>query len=81
MLASTPFLLAPRRPCPSSMRLRSMCVHAKAKTRNQQTSNGRKRCEKYMKRHKTDEHNRHDKHSMKASKQVEKQTSKKMNKR
>ena len=42
MLAFAPFLLAPRRTCPSSMRLCSMCVHAKAKTRNQQTSNGRK---------------------------------------
>ena len=33
MLAPTPFLLAPRRQCPNSMRPHSMCVHAKAKTR------------------------------------------------
>ena len=33
MLASSPFLLAPRRPCPNSMHPHSMCVHAKAKTR------------------------------------------------
>ena len=42
MLASLPLLLAPRKPCPSSMRSHSMCVHAKAKTRNQQTSNEKK---------------------------------------
>ena len=42
MLTSSPFLLALGRPCPNSMRPRSMCVHAKAKTRNQQTSNGKK---------------------------------------
>ena len=33
MLAPTLFLLMPRSPCPSSMRPRSMCVHAKVKTR------------------------------------------------
>ena len=50
MLASSPFLLAPGRPCPRSMHPRSMCVHAKAKTRNKQTSNRRKRCKEHMKR-------------------------------
>ena len=57
-----------------------MCVHAKAKTRNHQTSNGRKRCKEYMKRHKIDERDRHGKHSKKASKQAKKQTSEKANK-
>ena len=49
MLASTPFLLALGRLCPSSKRPHSMCVHAKAKIRNQQTSNGRKGCKGYVK--------------------------------
>ena len=34
MLTSTTFLLVLGRPCPSSKRPYSMCVHAKAKTRN-----------------------------------------------
>ena len=33
VLASLPFSLPPRRSCPSFMRPRSICVHAKAKTR------------------------------------------------
>ena len=45
MLTSSPFLLAP-----SSKRPRFMCVHAKAKTRNQQTSNGRKKIKKAYER-------------------------------
>ena len=53
MHASLPFLLVPRRPCPNFMCPRSMCVHAKAMIRNQQTSNGRKKmqraCEKGIK--------------------------------
>ena len=48
-LISTCFLLALGRLCPSSVRPRSMCVHAKARTRNQQISNGRKRCKEHMK--------------------------------
>ena len=80
MLASLPFLLAPWRSCPSSMRPCSMCVHAKTKTRNQQTSNGRKRCKEYMKRHKADKHDGHGKQrNKKASKQAKRQTSKKAN--
>ena len=63
MLAFAPILLALRRPCPSSMRPRSMCVHAKVKKRNQQTSNGRKRCKVHMKEHKVYKHNRHGKQS------------------
>ena len=43
MLASLPLLFVPGKPCPSSMRPRSMCVHAKAKTRNHQTSNGKEK--------------------------------------
>ena len=39
MLASSPFLLVPGRSYPSSMHPRSMFVYAKAKTRNQETSN------------------------------------------
>ena len=81
MLASAPFLLAPGKPCPISMRPYSMCVHAKAETRNQETSNGRKRCKEYVKRHKADKGDRHGKHSRKASKKAEKQTSKITNKR
>ena len=50
MLASSPFSLMPRRPCPSSMRPCSMCVHAKAKTRNQQTGNGKKKIQKAYER-------------------------------
>ena len=34
MHAFVSFLLAPGKPCPSSMRPCFMCVHAKAKTRN-----------------------------------------------
>ena len=41
MLASAPFFLVPVRLCPSSKCPCSMCIHAKAKTINQQTSNGR----------------------------------------
>ena len=48
MLASMSLLLMPGESCPSSMHPRSMCVHAKAETRNRQTSNGRKRCKEYM---------------------------------
>ena len=55
MHESVSLLHEPWKSCPSSMRPRSMCVYAKAKTRNQQTSNGRKRCKEYMKRTKTDE--------------------------
>ena len=47
MLTSSPFLLAPRRLCPSSMRPHSICVHAKTRTRNQQTSNGKKKMCRY----------------------------------
>ena len=46
MLASSSFLLVLGRPCPSSMRPSSICVHAKAKKRNQQTSNGRKQMQR-----------------------------------
>ena len=71
MLTLAHLLLAPGRLCPSSKRPRSMCVHAKAKTKNQQTSNGRKRCKEHMKRHKVDKHDRHGKQrSKKASKQA-----------
>ena len=48
ILASVSPLLALGRPCPSSIRPRSMCVHAKVKTRNQHASNGRKRCKEHM---------------------------------
>ena len=82
MLASVPFLHAPRRLYASSKPPRSMSVHAKAKTRNQQTSNGRKRCKEHMKRHKVDKHDKHGKQrSQKASKQEKRQTSRKANKR
>ena len=82
MLASVPFLHAPRRLYPSSKPPRSMSVHAKAKTRNQQTSNGRKRCKEHMKRHKVDKHDKHGKQrSQKASKQAKRKTNKKANKR
>ena len=50
MPSSSPFLLALGRPCPNSMRPRSMFVHAKAKTRNQQTSNGRKKMQRACER-------------------------------
>ena len=55
-----------------------MCVHAKVKTRNQKTSNGKKKDVKSSwKRHKVDKHDRHDKHRNKdASKQAIRQTSK-----
>jgi len=43
MLASVPFLLVPGKLYPSSKPPRSICIHAKAKTRNQQTSNEMKR--------------------------------------
>ena len=89
MHASASLLLALGKPCPSSMCPCFVCVHAKAVTRSQQTSNGRKRCKEYgrkrckeyMKRQKTDECDRHGKHSRKARKQAKKQTSKKTNKR
>ena len=61
MLTSATFLLTPGRPCPNSKHPCSMCVHAKAKTRNQQTNNRRKRCQEHMKRHKANEHDRHGK--------------------
>ena len=71
MLAYVPFLLVPGRFCPSSKCPYSVCVHAKAKTRNQQTSNGRKKCRKQMRRHKADKHDKHGKQrSQKASKQA-----------
>ena len=44
MLASSPILLVPGRSCPSSMHLRSMCVHAKARIRNQLQVMERERC-------------------------------------
>ena len=52
-----------------------MYVHAKAKTRNQQASNGKKRCKEHMKRHKTDKHDRHvEQRSKDTSKQGIRQT-------
>ena len=85
MLALAPLLLALEKPCPSPMRPRSMCVHPKAKTRNQQTSNGRKGCKEYLKRHKTDKHDASKQArrqtSIIASKQAKSQTSKRTNKR
>ena len=49
-----------------------------AKTRNQQTSNGRKEAKGIWKRHKADKHDRHGKQrNKKASKQARRQTSKK----
>ena len=81
MLAFAPFLLAPGRLCLKFKRPRSMCVHAKAKTRSQLTSNGRKRCEVCINRHKADKRDRHGKHWYKdASKQTRRQTSKIANK-
>ena len=76
MLASSPFLLAPGRLC-----LSSMCVHAKAKTRNQQTSDGKKDGKSIWKRPIANKHDRHGKHSRKVSKWVKGQTSKQVNKR
>ena len=94
MLASVPFLPASGRLCPSSKRPRSMCVHAKVKTRKQQTSNGKKRCKEHMKRYKADKHNRHGEQGSKdtnkqvirqiskiASRQAKRQTRKRANKR
>ena len=81
MLAPAPLLLVPGRLCPSSKRPHSMFIHAKAKKRNLQTSNGRKRCKEHMKSHKMDKHDRNGKQrSKKASKQAKRQTSKKANK-
>ena len=61
--------------------LSSICVHAKAKTKSQQTSNGRKRCKVHIKRHKADNCDRHGKHRYKdVSKQGRRQTSKTANK-
>ena len=55
---------------------------AKTNTRNQQTSNGRKRCKEHMKEDKADKHDRHGKQrNKKGSKQARRQTSKKANKR
>ena len=77
MLTSVPFFLVPGRLCPSSKLPCSMYVHSKAKTRNQQTSNGRKRCKQNMKRHKANKHDRHGKQrSQKTSKKANKQESK-----
>ena len=70
MLAPVPFLLALGRLCPNSKYPRSICVHAKVKKRNQQTSNGRKRYKEHTKKHKT---NKHDRHGKKRSKKAEKQ--------
>ena len=82
MLTSSPFLLALKRQCASSVRSRFVCVHAKAKTRNQQKSDGRKECKGYMKRHKSNKHNIHGKESNKdASKQARRPKNKKGNKR
>ena len=82
MFASAPFLLVLGWSCPSSICPCSMCVHAKAKTRSQQTSNRRKRGREHMKRHKADKHDRHGKQrNKKASKQAKRKTSKKANKR
>ena len=82
MLVPVPSLLAPGRSCPSSMCPCSMCVHAKTKTRNQQTNNRRNRCKEHMERHKTDKHDRHGKQrNQKASKLAKRKTSKKANKR
>ena len=76
MLMFAPFLLVLGRLCPSSM-----CVHAKAKTRSQQTSNGRKRYKVHIKRHKADKRDRHGKHRYKdVRKQARRQTSKIANK-
>ena len=61
-LCPLPFLFVLGKPCPCSMHPHSMCVHAKAKMRNQQTSNGRERCEVRIKRHKADKRDRHGKH-------------------
>ena len=59
-----------------------MCVHAKAKTRNHQTSNVRKRCEVHMKEHKTGKHDRHGKQtSEEANKLTKRQTSKRTHKK
>ena len=76
------FLFAPWRPGLSSIPPRSMCVHARAMTRNQQTNNRRNRCKEHMERHKTDKHDRHGKQrNQKASKLAKRKTSKKANKR
>ena len=81
MLVFAPYSLALGRLCPSSKRLHSMCVHAKAKTRSQQTSNGWNRCEVHIKRHKADKCDRHGKHRYKdARKKARRQTSKITNK-
>ena len=45
-----PFLLALRRTCLSSILPRSVCLHAKERTRNQQTSNGKKKMRKAYER-------------------------------
>ena len=59
-----------------------MCVHAKAKIRNQQISNGRKRCKEHMERHKVEKHDKHGKQrSLEESKRAKRQTSEKVNKR
>ena len=74
-------MLTPGKLCLSSMCPRSICVHAKEKIRNQQTSKGRKKCREHRKGHKADRHDRHGKHRNKdASKQVRRQTSKKAKK-
>ena len=83
MLTSAPLLLALGRLCPNSKCPRSMCVHAKAKAkaRNQETSNERKRCKEHMKRPKVDKHDKHGKQrNQKASKQAKRPTSEKANK-
>ena len=58
-----------------------MCVHAKVKTRKQQTSNGKKRCKEHMKRYKADKHDRHgNQRNNKASKQAKRQQARKQTK-
>ena len=77
MLASTPFLLGPRRLHPSSMCPRSMCVHAMAKTRKLVDKQWKENAKSTIKRHKADKHDRHGEHRNKdVSKQVRRQTSK-----
>ena len=68
MLASVPLLLVLGRLCPNSKCLHSICVHAKAKTRNQQTSNGRKKYKELRKGRKANKLDRHGKHSRKGKK-------------
>ena len=82
MLVFAHFLLALGRLCLNFKRPHSMCVQAKAKTRSRLTSNGRKRCEVRIKRHKADKRDRHGKHRYKdaANKQEGKQAKQQINK-